>query len=216
MSKKYNPYAIMLLTPIFLLVTEPMYARVVFYGLYLPCLIFLIELWGKAKMTKNLLIASGLVMVFAIIAQIIGLDTVWKLPEQKWIFNDWVLFPIEELGYWHGSMLLAIFIYKHLEVYHGDLVSNLHIRLVVFIGRVNPFQSYSIRAKEKLARLILTSVIFALYMYLIESYSLYHGFFQYFDSQITFYLGLVPFEGFLMYFAVPYFFFAVFSLVKSK
>jgi hypothetical protein len=212
MKKKYNPYAFLLGCSIIMWLVDSTYASLVIIFMYIPCLIFFIELWGKAKLTSNLFWTSTTVMLFAIGAQIIGLNTVWKLPEQQFLFNDWILFPLEELGYWHAAMLITVLTYKHLEVYHDDLVIYMRFRINSFVNWFIQHSSYRIDANKQFSRIALTSVIFASYMFIVENYSIINGFFKYFDNQITFYIWKVPFEGFMMYFLVPPFFFTIWNI----
>ena len=190
------------------------YGEAVLFLLYLPALFFLISLWGKARLTKTLFIASTVTMGFAFIAQIIGLDLVWRLPEQEWILKEWILFPPEEGGYWHASLLLCMFIKKHLEVYHGFLVDSLHIRFCIIIGRCIRLRSYTIQTNRQLIAIFLTSIFFASYMFIVENYSIIQRYFEYYNNQITFYVILVPFEGLMMYYLVSYFYFFIKSIVE--
>tara|TARA_Y100000361_G_C11161204_1_gene347457 strand:- start:4397 stop:5077 length:681 start_codon:yes stop_codon:yes gene_type:complete len=213
MKKKYNPYFLLLVLSLLIWMHDLTYAQTVVYFLYFPCFFIVAEIWGQVKLTKNIIITSIVVMAFAIIAQIIGLDTVWKLPDQPWIVDNWILFPLEELGYWHAAMCLTVLIYKHMEVYFYDMVNNITIRINRFTNRHVRLKARKLRISAIFTQISLTGLVFALYMFIIENYSLIHGFFKYFNDQVTFYIWKVPAEGFLMYFCVPPFFYTVWALI---
>ena len=94
---------------------------------------------------------------------------------------------------------------KHLEVYFYGMVNDFHFRFNSFIIRSLLAKNYLVRTKIEFAYLFFTTLIYANYMFVVENYCVYRGFFEYFNDKITFYVLNVPFEGLGMYFCVPAF-----------
>lgn len=189
--------------------TDLTYMEMNLVCLYSICGFFVLSLVGKAKIKKELIIVSIVVMTFAVIAQLIGLDRVWRLPEQHLIFGDYHLFPVEEFLYWHAGFSMPVLIYKHMEVYNYDMAIHKSIWFNRFAWRFVRIKNHTIEIRPEAVILFITTIIYSSYMFVIENYCIKQGFFEYIDESITFYVWRVPFEGLLMYVCVPAFIFTV-------
>lgn len=219
--RRYIPYIYMILLSTCLWFIDTTYMEIVLIGMSTPCLALMYQLKGKAKITKPLIITGVVTMCFATGAQLLGYNKfgIWSIPEQHLIMGRGRWFPFEEWLYWFIGMCLPILIYKHLEVYYESLVSRSYFWFCRILDRqlTFPYIFISIQITRTFVALLLTSLIYWLFMINIEARCIILECFRYDYSKL---LGGrifgVPYEGFFIYPLVAFFTYYVYRITGGK
>lgn len=112
---KYIPYILLIVISVLLRLLNLTYFETDMIGFYLPSAILFWQLRNKVKVSKELGYTAAIVMFLAIVAQLLGYNQVWTIPEQHLVSPIELLFPVEEFLYWHGGMTLPILIFRHMK-----------------------------------------------------------------------------------------------------